>query len=79
MDRFPGHFYHVNENSMDHSVARHFNQQDHKGIEDIEIHVLDFIHCSPESQGAAYLRDKIEMNWIHRLKTQTPFGLNMFD
>ena len=65
--------------SKDHTVGRHFNQEDHNGIEDMEIHVLDFIHCPPESMGAAYLRDKIEFNWIHRLKTQKPLGINMLE
>ena len=79
MDRFQGHFYNVNKQSTDHSVGRHFNEPGHSGIVDMEIHILDFIHCSPESEGAAYLRDKLELMWIHRLKTQTPLGLNMMD
>ena len=79
MDRFQGHFYNVSKKSTDHSVGRHFNESCHHGIEDIEIHILDFIHQSPESAGAAYLRDKIEMNWIHRLKTPSPMGLNVLD
>ena len=79
MDCFQGHFYNVKKTSSDHIVGRHFNEPGHHGIDDMEIHILDFIHQSPESQGAAYLRDKIEMNWIHRLKTPTPKGLNVLE
>ena len=79
MDRPREHFYSVTNKSLDHSVGRHFNLPGHDGIHDMEIHVLDFIHKHPESSGAAYLRDKIEMNWIHRLKCQAPHGLNMLD
>ena len=79
MDRFQGHFYNVTKKSNDHIIGRHFNEADHHGIEDMEIHVLDFIHQPPETQAASYLRDRIENNWIHRLKTQAPWGLNMMD
>ena len=63
----------------DHIVGRHFNEPGHNGIEDMKIHVVDFVHAAPESQGAAYLRDRIELNWIYRLKKSTPWGLNMLD
>merc|ERR1712208_132335 len=58
MDGFQGHFYNVTRNVFESSVGRHFNEGDHKGIDDMEIHILDFIHQSPNSRGAAYLRDR---------------------
>ena len=79
MDCFQGHFYNVSKKSTDYSVGRHLNEPCHHGIDDMEIHILDFIHQPPESTGAAHLRNKIELNWIHRLKTPTPWGLNMMD
>ena len=79
MDRLQEHFYNVNKKSLDHSVSRHFNEPGHSGIQDMDITILDFIHQHPESKGAAYLRNKIETNWIHRLKCQAPYGLNMLE
>ena len=60
-------------------IGRHFSQEDHNGLEDVEIHIVDFIHQHPSSPGAAYLRDKIEKNWIQRLRTSAPYGINIMD
>jgi hypothetical protein len=32
------------KDNIDTPVGRHFRQNDHKGLMDVEIHVLDFIH-----------------------------------
>ena len=50
-----------------------------RGLADMEIHIVDFIHCTPESERAKKLRHTIEKNWIFRLKTQIPDGLNLID
>ena len=79
MDRFQGHFSNIrNRNPKSDSVIRdHFNQSDHNGQSDLRIYVLDFIHMSPKSIRTRILRRKIEQNWIHRLKTVFPTGLNL--
>ena len=82
MDRFQGHFWCIQSKSIDNNdVARHFNLPDHDGINDVKIHILDFIHANPltDTKRSAYTRDHIEMNWIHRLHTQQPLGMNTMD
>ena len=78
MERFQGHFWCI-ENKSENDVAQHFNEPKHKGIEEVKIHILDFIHRAPRSEEAKYTRDHIEMNWVHRLHTQQPLGMNTMD
>ena len=75
--RFGTHYDLISSLSQIHSVSRHFSLSDHDGLNDIEIHIVDFIHARPRSPKGRALRDKIERNWIHRLRTQTPMGLNI--
>lgn len=42
----------------------------HRGLQDIKVFVLDFIHCFPQSASAERLRDQKEAHWIQRM----PFG-----
>ena len=79
MDRFQDHFYKINKALMDTDMGSHFNTDHHEGLDDVEIHIVDFIHCNPESPRAAILRNVIEKNWIFRLKSQSPNGLNLID
>ena len=79
MDRFQGHFYNIGHNRLMSEIGRHFNTNGHKGLEDVEIHILDFIHAHPEGKKSKHLRDLIEYNWIQRLHTNTPTGLNIMD
>ena len=79
MDRFQDHFHKINRNIQNSDIGTHFNSNQHKGLEDVEIYVVDFIHCSPESGIARKLRHTIEKNWIFRLRTLIPDGLNLID
>jgi len=78
MDRCVQHFYHIKKKHKRFPIGRHFSQKDHNGLQDVEIHIVDFIQHS-SSLGAAYLRDKIEKNWIQRLRTSAPYGINIMD
>ena len=53
MDRFQGHFYNINSKNLRDTVGKHFNLANHHGIEDIEIHIIDFIHAHPNSVNAS--------------------------
>ena len=75
--RFGTHYSLILKESPTHSVARHFLRDDHNGLSDMTIHIVDFIHANPRSPKGKALRKKIEINWIHRLRTQTPIGLNI--
>ena len=77
MDRFQEHFRAVTKNSPKNDVAYHFNQPDHNGLDDMNLHILDFIHLHPDSREGHRVRLNIEMNWIHRLHSQQPIGLNI--
>ena len=79
MDRFQRHYYLTTRNDKYNDIATHFNTPEHTGINDMRIYILDFIHLHPESTEGAAIRDQIEMNWIHRLHTQQPLGLNILD
>jgi hypothetical protein len=80
-DRFQLHFYSITstKQNVDTTVGRHFRLPDHRGLMDFEIHVLDFIHQAPRSASGLQIRNKIELNWIHHLRTPAPLGLNMLD
>ena len=46
MDRFQDHFYNINYNLPGSEVGRHFNSADHQGLDDVEIHIVDFIDAN---------------------------------
>ena len=75
--RFTTHFNLINNQSQTHSVSRHFTQENHNGISDLTIHIVDFIYARPRTPKGRALRDRIEINWIHKLRTQIPIGLNI--
>ena len=77
-DRFVAHFYNIEEAS-DTSVARHFSQNDHNGVFDLEISVLEFIKKPPKSEAGATIRNRTERRWIHLLRTKAPQGMNIED
>ena len=79
IDRFGKHFYNITANIQSEIIGRHFNLPDHKGLDDISIHIVDFIHAHPHGRISQKLRDVIEKNWQHRLQTTAPLGLNIED
>ena len=79
MDRFQAHMRNVTVNKVDDTIGRHFNLPGHRKIADMKIHILDFIHAHPKSSKGAYLRNTTEINWMHRLNTIEPRGLNLMD
>ncbi len=77
--RFQGHFTSIRSKDLSNDVGRHFNMGDHNGTCDIEIFVLDFIYAPPKTEFGLTLRLQIEFNWIHRLRTMLPCGINTKD
>ncbi len=77
--RFSGHIGSVRRKELQEDVGRHFNLPGHKGIEDMEISVLDFIYTAPKTEHGLTLRLQIEFNWIQRLRTMLLFGINTKD
>ena len=60
-------------------VSRHFNREGNKGLDDVSIHVLEFIHHGPQSEGAVDTHISKEFDRIHRLRSQIPLGMNAID
>ena len=71
MDRLMEHYRNIRQDRGTHIVGRHFNKPGHKGLNDLNIYVLDFIRAHPESPQAAKMRDDIEKKWIYRLTLVT--------
>ena len=67
----------IHRANQKHSYGHHFNQENHNGINDVTIHIVEFIHMHPESMGSIDLRRSIERNWQHKLHTIAPQGLNI--
>ena len=77
-DRLREHLYNIKKEVHPSDVSYHFNLEGH-GIENLEVYIVDFIYDHPESKRAQKLRNTIEFNWIHRLQSNAPKGLNTLD
>ena len=69
----------MDKGNVHKSVGKHFSLPAHRGIDDIEISVLEFIKKAPKSPAAVIIRDRIERRWIHQLRCLAPVGLNIDD
>ena len=71
------------QNTADHELAFHFGicggHKNHQIHTNFKIYILDFIAMNPKNKNTERLRKTIENNWIHRLRTQSPKGLNTLD
>ena len=77
-DRLREHIYGIKK-QKETDVSYHFNTNGHKGIHDLKVYILDFIYSHPELNRAKSLRNTIELNWISRLRTSAPKGMNILD
>jgi len=79
-ERFKCHFYSVTHPEVsDTTIGRHFSATDHNGLNDITIHVLEFIHIPKDTPASQRFRDESERTWMHRLASISPLGLNSAD
>ena len=77
--RFSEHFLKITNKDTKSEIALHFNSKHHQGLDDVTIHIVDFVYAAPHTSKAKYLRDLLEINWIQRLHTNAPAGLNVMD
>ena len=77
--RFQAHFYQIAHEPQITEVSRHFNQRDYHKLADVEISILSFVHQGPDSEAALQMRLRLEFDWIHKLRSQIPLGLNSMD
>ena len=59
-DRFVHHFYSIEQSNLNLVVGRHFNENGHNGLFDVEISVLEYIFRPPKSPASVPIRNKIE-------------------
>ncbi len=52
-------------------VAKHFTERDHRGVNDVEICILERIH--DKSRIFRLIKEK---SWISKMKTEVPVGIN---
>jgi hypothetical protein len=79
MDRMREHFLTIKKSDPYSPLGGHYNSPQHNGLDHVQIHVLEFVPFSPETEKAKSARDSLELKWIHRLSTVLPFGLNSMD
>ena len=72
------HFYYTKKQIYKSDVPYHFNGTKCT-IDNIQVHITGFIYEPPESKQAKSLRLTLEHNWVSRLRTQAPNGLNTLD
>ena len=77
--RFVHHYYTVDKKDTSKPVGKHFSQANHRGTDDMRIHIVEFIKKPPHSDMAVQVRNKVEKRWIHLLRSPAPQGLNIED
>jgi hypothetical protein len=78
-NRFVHHFYQIEKSDKTKPVSKHLSGSSHQGLDDVEIHILEYIKKPPTSEIASLVRDRVEKRWIHLLKSPAPLGLNIED
>ena len=78
-ERFKSHFYQIAHDPKKTEVSRHFNQKNHSRLDDVQIHILEFVHSNIERADTKEKRLHREFDWIHRMRSQIPKGLNSID
>ena len=78
-ERFKSHFYQIAYDPKKTEVSRHFNQKNHSRLDDVQIHILEFVHSNIERADTKEKRLHREFDWIHRMRSQIPKGLNSID
>ena len=76
-DRFVHQLRDITIESQDKPVGKHFSQANHRGIDDLQINILEFIKMPPRSPQAIPIRLRAEKSWTHTLRTLAPQGLNL--
>ena len=62
------HFHQIKSKNTTDTIGHHFNISDHHDIDDVQIHIVDFIHMSPHSKGS----DMYKEDCGKELATPTP-------
>ena len=93
LERFQGHYGNINKafkttsfpqngnnwQIQSDTLGKHFSNGTHRGTQDLNIQVLEFIPLPRDSERALQLRLKMEKHWIHKLRCSAPQGLNIME
>ena len=78
-NRFVHHFYSIEKEDQLKPVGKHFPLRSLTGLDNVEIHIVEFIKKPPTSEVGGLIRDRVEKRWIHLLRSPAPLGLNIED
>ena len=74
------HLRNIRQGNLNDPIGRHFSKVPHnRDPSKVKVHVLSFITHPPDSRTALNMRLRFELDWIHRLRTTLPRGLNAMD
>ena len=74
------HLRSIRQGNLNDPIGRHFSKVPHNSDPSkVKVHVLSFITHPPDSRTALNMRLRFELDWIHRLRTTLPRGLNAMD
>ena len=78
LDRFQGHFFNISSSKpqTNNLIHDHYNDKNHSGLDNVIIHVLEFINVPSNLPRTKQIRLIVEQKWIHILKTVFHNGLN---
>ena len=79
-ERLYEHFRDILNKTPDKPLGRHFDLPSHSpDVTQIRSHILAFITKPSNTSAALQMRLKFERDWIYRLRTNLPHGLNALD
>ena len=74
------HLRNIRQGNLNDPIGRHFSKVPHnRDPSKVKVHVLSFITHPPDSRTALNMQLRFELDWIHRLRTTLPRGLNAMD
>ena len=76
-ERLREHFRNIRNANVRDPIAKHFDLPGHHNDpKNVESHILSFITKPGNTNAALTMRLKFELQWIFRLRTSLPHGLN---
>ena len=79
-ERLYEHFRNIRNANNDDPIGRHFTDLHHTGeVKQVKTFILAFITPPSHTADATQLRLRVENEWIYRLRSSLPLGLNSMD
>ena len=77
--RLSEHFLKVTNNDPESEIGGHFNSDHHSGLDDISVHVIDFVHAAPHTQLKSEIIERPHRIQLDSETThQCPFGFKCY-